>query len=174
MDRHLGLAVASCLLLSLAALGQDVAAPARVVGPVTGAAAPRVIALRLRPRADLRAELVKVVREQGLEAAWVSTCVGSLTRARLRYANQPEGTTLEGHLEIVSLVGTVSTHGSHLHLSVSDGEGRTLGGHLLDGSSVYTTAEVVLLASPDLRFTRPRDAETTYGELSVERVEGPR
>jgi predicted DNA-binding protein with PD1-like motif len=139
----------------------------RVVGPVAGAA-PQVLALRLRPGADLRAELLRVTRERGLEAAWVSTCVGSLTKVTLRYADQPAGTTLEGHFEIVSLVGTVSTHGSHLHLSVSDGEGRTIGGHLLDGSAVYTTAEVVLLSSPDLRFTRPKDEETTYGELSIE------
>lgn len=154
--------------LGVAALGLARAqGESRVVGPVV-AAAPQVIALRLRPGADLRAELLRVTRERGLEAAWVSTCVGSLTKVTLRYANQPQGTTLEGHFEIVSLVGTVSTHGSHLHLSVSDGEGRTIGGHLLDGSAVYTTAEVVLLSSPDLRFTRPRDAETTFGELSIE------
>lgn len=37
------------------------------------------------------------------------TCVGSLTRAVLRFANQEEAVTLEGHFEIVvSLTGVFS------------------------------------------------------------------
>lgn len=161
---------------ALAALGLSLAsgpAPAQdpapaAVGPVASTRS-RAIALRLRPGQDLRRELLRVVQEQGLEAAAVVTCVGSLTRATLRFADQPEGTVIEGHhLEVVSLVGTLSTHGSHLHLSVSDEAGRTIGGHLLDGSSIYTTAEVVLLALDDLRFRRERDPETTYGELTIE------
>lgn len=150
--------------LAGAALAQEEAGG---VGPAASAR-PRAIALRLRPGQDLRQELLRAVEREGLEAAAVVTCVGSLTRATLRFADRPEGTPLEGPLEIVSLVGTLSTHGSHLHLAVSDGEGRTLGGHLLDGSAVYTTAEVVLLALDDLRFRRERDPATTYRELVIE------
>ena len=46
---------------------------------------------------------------------------------------------------------------------------QTLSGHLLEGSAVYTTAEIVLVALDDLRFTRKPDPVTTYDELSVER-----
>ncbi len=100
----------------------------------------------------------------------VLTCVGSLDRATLRFANHKEGTALEGkHFEIVSLVGTLSTRGSHLHLSVSDETGRTIGGHLVEGSSVYTTAEVALVALDDLRFRREKDPDTTFEELVIER-----
>lgn len=164
------------LLLAGAALGgllsrstaQDPPAPA-VVGPVASTKA-RHLVLRLRPGQDLRKELLRVVEQERLEAAAVVTCVGSLTKVTLRYANQPQGTPLEGHhLEIVSLVGTLSTRGSHLHLSVSDETGRTIGGHLMDGSAVYTTAEVVLVELDDLRFTREKDPVSTYHELAVER-----
>lgn len=109
------------------------------------------------------------MEEHQLSAAGVVTCVGSLTEVTIRYANREEATKLTGHFEIVSLVGTLEPGGGHLHISVSDGEGQTLSGHLLPGSAVYTTAEIVLVALDDLRFTRKPDPVTTYEELSVER-----
>lgn len=122
--------------------------------------------LRLRPGDDLRQKLLAYVQAQSLEAGAVLTCVGSLTELSLRLANQEEATTWKGHFEIVSLVGTLSASGgSHLHLSVSDGTGRTLGGHLLDDCLVYTTAEIVLAALPALQFTREIDPTYGYYEL---------
>jgi len=68
----------------------------------------------------------------------VLTCVGSLTRAVIRLAGQPEATTFDGKREIVSLVGTLALDGDHLHIAVSDSTGRTIGGPLMEGSLVYT------------------------------------
>ena len=51
------------------------------------------------------------------------TCVGSLTCAVIRHANRPEGTVYRGHYEI-SLVGTIDPLAEHLHLTITDGEGR--------------------------------------------------
>jgi hypothetical protein len=65
------------------------------------------------------------------------------------------------------LVGTVSQHGSHLHLTLGDGSGHVLGGHLLDGCKVYTTAEVVLVESTRHVFTRAKDGSTPWAELQV-------
>lgn len=61
----------------------------------------------------------------------MSTCVGSLTNNTIRFANQSEGSKDDGHFEIVSLIGSVSVNGSHLHISISDSTGKTIGGHLL-------------------------------------------
>ncbi|MBJ6144552.1 DNA-binding protein [Hymenobacter sp. BT559] len=125
-------------------------------------------ALRLRPGDDLREALLAYVAQHHLGAGAVLTCVGSLTVATLRLANQEGPTEYRGHFEIVSLVGTVSaTGGSHLHLSVADSTGRTLGGHLLAGCRVYTTAEIVLAALPGLEFTRETDPTFGYKELVV-------
>jgi predicted DNA-binding protein with PD1-like motif len=82
-------------------------------------------------------------------------------------ADQPEGTVFEGKHEIVSLVGTLSPDGDHLHVAVSDSSGRTLGGHLMDGSLVYTTAEIAVGELTDLSFARETDAITTYKELAI-------
>ena len=129
--------------------------------------------LRLRPGDDLCKSLLAYVQAQKLAAGAMLTCVGSLTEVCLRLANQEAATTWRGHFEIVSLVGTLSADGgSHLHLSVSDDTGRTLGGHLLDGCRVYTTAEIVLAALPALQFTREVDPTYGYYEL-VARPRGP-
>lgn len=128
----------------------------------------RAYALRLRPGDDLREALLAYVAQHHIRAGAVLTCVGSLTVATLRLANQEEATEYRGHFEIVSLVGTLSaTGGSHLHLSIADSTGRTLGGHLLAGCRVYTTAEIVLVALPELEFTRETDPTYGYKELVV-------
>jgi predicted DNA-binding protein with PD1-like motif len=124
-------------------------------------------ALRLRPGADLRQELEAYATEHQLQAGVILTCVGSLTEAQLRLANQPTATRFEGPFEIVSLVGTLSPDGVHLHLSISDSTGRTLGGHLMPGCRVYTTAEIALAELSAWRFAREPDPETTYDELKV-------
>lgn len=125
-------------------------------------------ALRLRPGTDLRQEILAFVAAHRIEAGALLTCVGSLTDVRLRLANQEEATHYHRHFEIVSLVGTLpASDGAHLHLSVSDGTGRTLGGHLLDGCRIYTTAEIVLGALPGLVFTRETDPTYGYQELVV-------
>jgi predicted DNA-binding protein with PD1-like motif len=126
-------------------------------------------ALRLRPGMDLKKELTNFVRDNHLQAASVSTCVGSLRELTIRPANQKELLHLRGHYEIVSLTGTFADEGenNHLHISVSDSTGYTIGGHLVDGNLIYTTAEIVLLNSKDVSFTRVVDPETTYYELEV-------
>lgn len=124
-------------------------------------------ALRLHPGQDLKKELVNFATQNGLEAGFIITCVGSLRYAALRMANKPETVYLEDKFEIVSLVGTLSNDGPHLHISLSDGNGKMIGGHLQDGSQIYTTAEIVLGDLEDSVFTRPIDPETTYDELVI-------
>lgn len=127
----------------------------------------KIHALRLNPYQDLKKEIEAFVKKENIEAGWIMTCVGSLTQANLRYANQPKGTESKGHFEIVSLVGTVSVNGSHIHLSISDSLGVTKGGHLLDGNLIYTTAEIVIGESKNHVFTRQKDGSTPWEELQV-------
>ena len=126
-----------------------------------------VHAIRLKPGEDLKAGIEKLVKEKNIEAGWISTCVGSITKYNLRFANQPEGSSREGHFEIVSLTGTVSINGSHLHLAVSDSTGATIGGHLLDGNIIYTTAELVISSTEKYQFTREKDGTTPWQELNI-------
>jgi hypothetical protein len=129
----------------------------------------RTYALRLKPGQDLRRELESFAKAEKLQGGLVLTAVGSLTKAALRLADQTETTEFEGKFEIVSLVGTLSPDGVHLHVSLSDKTGRTVGGHLVEGCTVYTTVELVVGEVEGVRFTRETDAQTGYKELRVRR-----
>jgi uncharacterized protein len=124
-------------------------------------------AFRLHPGSDLKAEIEKIVSHHQIKAGWIITCVGSLSRYHLRFANQPTGHSGEGHFEVVSLVGTLSMDGCRLHISISDHAGSTLGGHLLEGCIIYTTAEVVLGTDQQFIFDRELDPATGWRELNV-------
>lgn len=129
------------------------------------------ICLRLKPGEDPLAALEQLARQHNIEAACVVACVGSLTQTVLRFANQDHAETLTGHFEIVSLTGTFSKYGSHFHIAISDGEGRTYGAHLLPGSRVYTTAEIVIAVLEGVRFLRTFDPLTGYPELDIQPIE---
>lgn len=125
-------------------------------------------ALRLQPGDDPKVKLDALFKEKGWPAACVLCAVGSLTRVALRFANQAEAQVIEGHFEIVSFTGTLSPDGSHLHLAISDGSGVTQGGHLKEGSRVFTTIEIVLAILDDWKFSRKVDPQTGFEELSIE------
>jgi uncharacterized protein len=129
----------------------------------------RLWVLRLHPGDDLVDSVMEFSRQHSIEAGAIVTCVGSLDRARLRYANQSDYENLDAkgqHFEIVSLVGTFSTTSKHLHLAIANEQGDVFGGHADSGNKVYTTAEIVIVEGLSWAFQRERDPQTTYLELS--------
>lgn len=126
--------------------------------------------IRLLPGEDVRDELELWSRQQGIEAAAVTSAVGSLSIALLRHGGRSEGTRVEGDLEICSLSGTLSKHGLHLHLSFADANGAMCGGHLLSGCIVRTTLELVVQEIGGVRLRRLRDEQTGYDELAPELI----
>ncbi|DBB09031.1 hypothetical protein WJX82_004815 [Trebouxia sp. C0006] len=101
----------------------------------------KTYAFRLQPHQDLMAEIVAFGKANNIRAGVLLTCVGSLEQVTLR--------------------------GEHIHLSVSDGQGRTTGGHMLPGNKVYTTAEIVVGALGNVEFEREMDPTYGYAELAV-------
>jgi uncharacterized protein len=129
-----------------------------------------VYSLPLRPNQDLKQEIIAFAKANNIQGGYIITCVGSLKKANLRLANQPEATTWEDKFEIVSLVGTLGANsGVHLHASISDGTGKTIGGHLMNGNIIYTTAEIIIGEVLDVNFSRKLDSLTTYNELFIEK-----
>lgn len=117
----------------------------------------------------MKNEIEMYAKAHGIKAVWIASCAGSLTSYNIRFANQPTGSTGKGHFEIVSLSGTVSINGTHIHISVSDSTGKTIGGHLLDSNIVYTTAEIVLQEDDNFVFTREKDGTTPWEELQIKK-----
>ncbi|MGC2234720.1 MAG: PPC domain-containing DNA-binding protein [Pyrinomonadaceae bacterium] len=127
----------------------------------------KIYALRLKPNQDLRVEMEKFTKENKISAGFIITAVGSLKETKIRLADKSDSTSFEGKYEIVSLTGTLSADGVHLHISVSDGTGKTIGGHLTEGCKIYTTAEIVIGVSEEIVFSRETDKETTFKELKI-------
>jgi uncharacterized protein len=128
-----------------------------------------LLPLRLPPGVDLRRSIEDRATTAGHDSGFVVAGIGSLVTARLRYAGEPTDTEVPGPLELLSLSGSFSASGAHLHASVSDATGRVHGGHLGHGSIVRTTAELLLAVLPDGSLVREHDPATGFMELLVRR-----
>lgn len=123
---------------------------------------------RLKPGQDLLDSIEAFVFDKKVGAGCVLSSVGSLTHATLRLANREHYNEYEGHFEIVSMTGTVAVSGSHIHISISDGNGVTIGGHLVSGCKIYTTAEIALAVFEDVVYSRELlENDSGYEELVV-------
>ena len=49
--------------------------------------------------------------------------------------------------------------------SISNNTGKTIGGYLIQGCKIYTTAEIVILSSDQFVFKREEDGITPWEEL---------
>jgi predicted DNA-binding protein with PD1-like motif len=122
-----------------------------------------MLPLRLAPGADLR----RALEQAGVPQGFVVSGIGSLKDVQLRFAGAAAATLLPGDFEIVSLAGTITPDGAHLHMAVSDAQGRVFGGHVVHGNVVRTTAEILLAATPGWELSRAFDAATGFPELLV-------
>jgi uncharacterized protein len=127
----------------------------------------KTYAFRILANQDLRVEIDKFVKQKNIRAGCILTIVGNLKKAVLRMAGAKIIKTYKGDFEIVSLVGTLESGNSHLHISLSDSKGKVFGGHLKTGSIVGVTAEVVIGELTNVIFTRKFDKETGYDELVI-------
>jgi predicted DNA-binding protein with PD1-like motif len=126
--------------------------------------------LRLNPGDDLRGALDAALGLQGSTTAFVISGIGSLSAARIRFAGIDAPEFIAGDLEILTLAGTLSPDGTHLHMSVADATGRVRGGHVAPGCIVRTTAQVLIAWLPAWRFARELDATTGYAELNIRKA----
>lgn len=122
---------------------------------------------RLQPGDDLKVQLAKICEQQNILAGCIVSSVGSLTQLHVRLADSKEFLKRKEKFELISLNGTISINGIHLHMSVSDKNGHVLGGHLMDQNLIYTTCELVVLELPDFIFKRELDTQTTFKELEI-------
>ena len=122
---------------------------------------------RFEPHQDLKDSLTALVHQLQIKAGFLVSCVGSVRRISLRMAGTDAVLEKEGPFEIVSLVGTLGLNGCHLHASFSDSKGHVVGGHLLSGCPVFTTAELVIGESMVHQFDRQFDPNTGFDELVI-------
>ena len=125
---------------------------------------------RLTNGMDLKKEIVKYCSNNDIKAGYISACVGCCSEINLRLAGGKKFLNKTADYEIVSMTGTISENGVHIHCSFSDDLGNVVGGHLSDGCIVNTTAEVVISSIDNYRLTRIFDENTGYKELNIQKI----
>jgi predicted DNA-binding protein with PD1-like motif len=126
---------------------------------------------RLRKGQDLKDALKNFAKENHILAGVILTAVGCLTKTTIRMAGatpqKQDVRTYDGDVEVVSLVGRLSVSDSHLHISVANKDGMTMGGHLKEGCTVGTTMEIIIGELEEYMFETEQDSATGFGELKV-------
>ncbi|CAH0536941.1 PPC domain-containing DNA-binding protein [Vibrio marisflavi] len=125
------------------------------------------LAIRLTEGADLKKEIAKLVALHDIKAGNIASCVGCVSHLSLRLAGSIDTLSLNAPFEIVSIMGTLTPNHQHIHISCADEQGNVLGGHLLEGTIIDTTAELVLFKYECLEFDREMDDSTGYTELCI-------
>ena len=124
--------------------------------------------LRLTRGTDLRKGIEDYYSNNNIKAGGLVTCVGSLYHASIRLADGETVNQYDARYEIVSLTGTLSSNGSHFHISIASEDGSVIGGHVSYGCLVNTTAEIILVSLDDeYELTREFDETTGYNELVI-------
>ncbi|MDI6723392.1 MAG: DNA-binding protein [Methanobacterium sp.] len=125
-----------------------------------------MIITRLMPDEDLKKGINNIIKSNNIKSGVIISIVGSLNSATLRMADGGVK-AFKGPFEIVSAEGTVAENGIHVHIAISDKDGRVTGGHLQKGCMINTTAEICIMET-ESSLKRVFDPETGYKELVID------
>jgi len=126
----------------------------------------RICFSRILEDEDLAEAVKKRVGESGIKAG-VFILIGSLKNAVAGYYKEGEyrSIELEGPLEIASCMGNIAVNEKgeiviHSHIVVSNEKGEAFGGHLMKGSHVGATGELLIIEGVGVNLQRTFDEKT--------------
>ncbi|MDR3214730.1 MAG: DNA-binding protein [Bacilli bacterium] len=119
---------------------------------------------------DLLLKIDEYVKTNNIKAGVILCAVGCVNEISIRLANGKTNLHKKKSYEIISLIGSVSINGSHLHIALADEDGLVIGGHLNGGCLINTTCEICLLELEDYEFNRTYDIQTGYQELLINKT----
>ncbi len=126
----------------------------------------RVCFFRILEGEDLVEAVKGRVKESGIKAG-IFILIGSLKNATLGYYKEGEYKyiRLDGPLEIASCMGNIAVDEKgdiviHAHVVVSNEKSEAFGGHLMKGSHVGATAELVIIEGVGVNLQRVFDEKT--------------
>lgn len=130
----------------------------------------KIHVFRLTKGMDLKSSLISFVKKHNISAGIILTCVGCVYESNIRLSDGVTTRYFKENLEILSLSGTLSKDGIHVHISMADSKGHSYGGHLLEGCLVNTTAEIAIGELNSMEFSRKYDKHTGYNELIINKI----
>ena len=133
----------------------------------------RIVALRLTPGTDVLLGLTEACRRAGINNGVILSAIGSLesphfcnpvelpTKAGYGYG---ETLHLTGPIELTNASGIIchddeGNTNLHVHMTVTDRHGNAHGGHLVEGTKVLLTVDVILAEIEGLVMGRKFDEE---------------
>lgn len=125
---------------------------------------------RLLPDQDLYEGILEYCLSQHIQSGCIVSAVGCVKVATFRKADGLSVYSEQNNFEFTSLSGTISQDGMHLHIQLCDNNLHSIGGHLLKGTLVNTTMEIVIMKLSNYQLTREFDGETGYDELKVVKI----
>ena len=123
---------------------------------------------RLHRGDDLKQSILEFCRMNNINSGIMACAVGCCSKVKFRLAGAESFYEDERDYEIVSIMGTISKDGVHIHISFADDTGKVVGGHLTEGCIINTTCEVSIIKSDKYKLSREYDEETCYKELVIE------
>lgn len=134
----------------------------------------RVVALRLKPGTDVLLGLEEACKRAGVNNGVILSAIGSLNGVQFcnpvelpeKKAGYGYGETLHltGPIELTSASGIIchddeGNTNLHVHISLSDRHGNAHGGHLMEGTKVLLTVDVIIAEIEGLVMGRKFDRE---------------
>ena len=134
----------------------------------------RIVAARMSPGEDVLLGIQKVCEEHNIKDGIILTGMGSLDGAQffnpVPLADKKCGygysevTVLRGPIELVSMTGMICHNAEgetllHVHYSLSDQHGTGHGGHLIEGTKVLMTVDIVIGEIEGVEMSREYDEE---------------
>jgi len=133
----------------------------------------RVVFSRLLEYEDLAESIKNGAKKNGIRAG-IFMLIGSLKHATLGYYKEGkyQNVRLNGPLEIASCNGNIAVDEEgettvHAHIVVSNEKGEAFGGHLMAGSIVGATAEMVIIEASGVALQRVFDEKTKLRLLKL-------
>lgn len=129
----------------------------------------RTLIGRLPKGSDLMAELTRLCQEENIRLGKVQA-MGAVSKANVGFYLQESreyfSLEFDYHLEIISLQGNISIKDGvpfiHAHIALMNNEGKMIGGHLMEGTEVFSCEYIIneYMAETDNTFHRSLDDET--------------
>ncbi|MAF95057.1 MAG: hypothetical protein CMM60_04810 [Rhodospirillaceae bacterium] len=134
----------------------------------------RVVVARIMPGADFLEALESIAARHNITSGVILSGIATFTEARFHavklltydFPYPKEGFAhlhMDEVLELVSVSGTIAEYEQkpmiHCHMTVASGnkEGKVWGGHVMKGTIVYATAEIVIAEVVGMKMVRETD-----------------
>ncbi len=133
----------------------------------------RICFFRILDSEDLAEAIKKKAEDAGVKAG-VFSLIGTLENCVIGYYKEGKykQIRLNGPLEISSCMGNIAANEKgevmvHAHVVVSNEYAESFGGHLMNGSQVGATAELVIIEALDVNLIRAFDEKTKLNLLRL-------